>query len=110
MSKRFYIGKKDQEDLDSLEEWIAARMPLPPPEGTECEDEAHVGDEDKWDEELDTTRRAPATTYLYRIEDGHVCYTYVCEDCGERADDEYLGDHDYPTTPSGYAVVPKHCQ
>lgn len=110
MTKRFYIGKKELEELEYLEEWIASRVPLPPPEGTRCEDDRHMGEDDEdWDEEEDTFLRAKATTYLYKIEDGHVCYTYVCEDCGERADPEYLGSHDYPTTQAGYAVVPKHC-
>lgn len=106
MTKRFYIGKKAQEEFDDLEEWIAARIPLPPPEGTRCEDDQHETEEFDVDDE---SIRPSATTYLYRIEDGHVCYTYVCKECGERADEGYLGDHDYPTTQGGYAVVPKHC-
>lgn len=110
MANRFYIGKREQFDLDgSLDEWIAEKVP-PPPEGTRCEDDQHMGEGDEdWDEEADSFLRAKATTFLYRIEDGHVCYTYVCDECGERGDPEYLADQEYPVTESGYAVAPRHC-
>lgn len=106
MSNRFYIGKKEPDELEDLEEWIADRVPLPPPEGTLCEDERH--ETELFDEDEEGIR-PPATTFVYRIEDGHVCYTYVCDDCGERADPEYLADQDYPVTDGGYAVTPRHC-
>jgi hypothetical protein len=100
MSKQFYIGKKEGEELQELEEWIADRIP-PAPGGTLCEGDQHEDDEGI---------RPPATTYLYFITaDQHVCYTYVCVDCGERADPEYLCDQEYPATGGGYAVVPQHC-
>lgn len=107
MSNRFYIGKKDQADLGDgrLEEWITDRVP-PPPEGTLCEYEQHEIEE--FDED-DEGIRPPATTFLYRIEAGHVCYTYVCADRREREDPKYLADQDYPVTGGGYAVTPRHC-
>ena len=101
---RFYIGKRD--DLDNLEEWIYNKIPLPPPAETICEDDNHETAEFTEDDEAVPVA---ATTYLYTIVDNHVCYTYVCETCGERADSEYLADNDYPQTKDGHAVAPKHC-
>lgn len=112
MSERFYIGKKDMDDIgDNLEAWIADRVPAPP-DGLRCEADVCRGQEDavsdEWDED-GTAMRPVATTFLYRIEDGHVCYTHVCETCGEGADQGYLGDNEYPVTAGGYAVAPRHC-
>ncbi|KKN41473.1 hypothetical protein LCGC14_0722870 [marine sediment metagenome] len=104
---RFYIGKKDQADMDgTLEEWIDDKIPNPP-EGTKCEcDRGTCHDL----EETDTECFRLATSYLYKIDGEHVCYTYVCFDCGETGcDDEYLADREYPVTGGGYAVTPRHC-
>ena len=113
-TKRFYIGKIDiSEDLSDLEEWIASKIPRPP-DGKICECDkakhAHESepDEDGMVEIVYCT--APATTYLYTVKDKHVCYTWMCDPCMEaQASDDYLGDVDYPTTESGYAVTPQHC-
>lgn len=104
MTTRFYIGKQGLDEIGSnLEEWLAGKIPSPPI-GTLCEDDQH----DTWIDEVDAPP-VEATTYIYRIEDGHVCYTYVCDECDERADPEYLVDVEYPITQDGYAVAPKHC-
>lgn len=109
MTTRLYIGKRELSDLgDDVEAWLVDKIPPPPP-GTMCEDDRHDEDCYERDEGLEESLRALATTYLYRIEDGHVCYTYVCDECGERADPEYLADQEYPTTKDGYAVTPRHC-
>ena len=108
MSNRFYIGKKDQADLDgSLEEWIAGKIPSPPAE-TKCEcDRGTCHDPE---EEPDTPCFRLATTYLYQIDGDHVCYTFACQECMEaNADEEYLADEEYPVTGGGYAVTPRHC-
>ena len=88
-----------EDGYDDLGEWVADKIPLPPPEGTLCERE-----------HSDWPSPPLATTYLWRIKDGHVCYSYVCEDCGwDVADGEGPDPEDYPTTKDGYAVVPRHC-
>lgn len=89
-----------------LDEWIADRIPMPPPVGTTCEhpdhprwaehDYAPVGDLDVID------------SYYWQIVDGHVCYHYVCQPCGEQYEDG-ADPGEYPTTGGGYAVAPKHC-
>ena len=111
MSDRFYVGKKAPADLaDDLEEWITDRIP-PVSGGLRCESDFCNGQD--WNDEFDedgTALRPIATTFVYRIDDKHICYTYVCDDCGERASDSYIADVDaVPTTSSGYAVTPKHC-
>ncbi len=103
---RFYIGKRKTEDLEHLEEWISDRIPLPP-KGTMCESDNH--ETAKFTED-DEAVPVLATGHLYYIKDGHVCYTYVCDDCLERKVSEtYLADNTYPTTKDGHAVSPKHC-
>lgn len=97
MSTRLYIGKRELSDL-------GGDVEPPPPPGTMCEDDDHYVRIDEVD-----APPVPATTYIYRIEDGHVYYTYVCAECGERADPDYLADQEYPTTKDGYAVAPRHC-
>ena len=106
MSNRFYIGKKDQADLDgTLEEWVCDKVPDAPP-GQKCECDA----KDCHAEEAGTECFRFATSYLWRIDGQHVCYTFVCMDCEERVGDaDYLADQDYPVTGSGYAVTPRHC-
>ncbi len=99
--RRLYIGKK-YEDGDHYEEdiwnFLSDRV-LPISEGQLCEAEQCMG-----------IPRNPAETFLYTIEDGHVCYTYVCDPCGEvTADECYLSDREYPTTQDGYAIVPSRC-
>ena len=101
-TKRLYIGKKYESDSAYYEEevwnFLSGRV-LPIPEGQLCEAEQCTG-----------LPRNPAETFLYTIEDGHVCYTYVCDYCGEATADEcYLSEHEYPTTQDGYAVVARHC-
>ena len=110
MTKRFYIGKQDiREDSEGLEEWIANKIP-PPPDGQNCEcNECSCCEDDVTELELEGCPAA-ATTYLYTVKDEHVCYTWMCDPCMEaQCSDDYLGDVDYPTTESGYAVPPKHC-
>ena len=80
-----------------LDEWIASRIPLPPPSGTECEDPRHPDDNPR-----------EAVSYCWKIIDGHVCYNYICEVCS--FDYEDLADpEEYPTTDSGFAISPEHC-
>jgi hypothetical protein len=110
-AQRFYIGKKDIEDIaEDLEMWIADRVP-PAPSGTRCEHDPCYGQEDG--EEFDeggTAMRPLATSFVYRIEGDHVCYTWVCETCSAHANESYLADLDsFPTTSGGYAVTPRHC-
>jgi hypothetical protein len=95
MTNRFYIGKKDQADLDgTLEEWICHRIP-PPPSGQKCESD-------------DCSELADS--HLYQIKGEHVCYTFVCWDCCEaNASEDYLANQEYPVTEGGYAVTPRHC-
>lgn len=100
---RFYIGKREELEED-LWVWISDKIP-PAPEGQKCEDDNHV----EYAEDMAGDPDDKATTFLYRIEGGHVCYTYVCKECGERGDPEYLADNDYPQTSGGYAVTPTHC-
>lgn len=106
MTKRFYIGKKDPEDLAGrLEEWINDKIPNPPA-GQKCQCDA----KECHTEEPDTECFRPATSYLYRINGEHMCYTYVCRDCGDaNGTDDYLADQEYPVTGGGYAVTPRHC-
>ncbi len=94
--KKLYIGKREMEEED-LMNFLETRA-LPVPDGQLCE-QGNCGPE------MD-----PATTYLYHIKDGHVCWEWVCEDCMESASDEnYMADHEWPQTNDGYAVAPKHC-
>lgn len=107
--QRFYVGKKDMDDIGGdLEEWITNRVP-PVPDGLRCE--ADVCENDEVDEE-GSQLRGLAQTFFYRIEGNHICYTYVCESCGEQASDSYLADFEsgeIPTTKGGYAAAPRHC-
>ena len=109
MSNRFYIGKKDiGEDSEDLEVWIDSKIP-PPPDGQvcECDGDKHAH-ENSVGEIVDCSE--PGETYLYVIEDAHICYSYMCFGCAEAQTNEaYLGDVDYPTTEAGYAVVPSRC-
>ncbi len=112
-AQRFYIGKKDPEEYadGSLEEWIADRIPSPPP-GTicECKVEGTKPSFDAHHHDGEVVCTEIASSYLYVIKDGHVCYRYVCFGCEEaQASDDYLFDVEYPTTESGYAVTPAHC-
>lgn len=112
MSKRFYIGDKEDYD-EGLEEWIDSKI-RPPPTGQKCECDkdkhAHESEPDADDMVTIIDCPNPAESYLYVIKDGHVCYTYMCWRCvEEQASEDYLCDMDYPTTEAGYAVVPKHC-
>ncbi len=95
---RLYIPvDPDSEYFDEdLGEWLASKIP-PVPKGQVCEANRCA------------IARTPATSYSYRIEGDHVCYAYICDDCQERCDPDYLVDNDYPTTSGGYAVVPTHC-
>ncbi len=103
--RRLYIGKK-YEDGDHYEEdiwdFLSDRV-LPVPNATFCE----------YDEGLGCMGVPPnlATTFVYVIKDGHVCYTYVCEPCAEVLVDNMSGVEpgEYPTTQDGYASVPRHC-
>lgn len=114
MTKKFYIGKKDFDDYAcELDEWIANKIPEPPT-GTKCECDkdkhSHEGppDKDRMVEIVDCAD--PATTFLYTVENDHVCYIWMCEPCMEaQASEDYLSDVDYPTTEAGYAVTPTHC-
>ena len=95
-AKKLYIGKKEMEEEDFMA-FLEARA-LPVPVGTLCED-GTCGPE-----------VSLATTYLYRIKDGHVCWTWVCEPCQESVvDGDYMADHEWPQTQDGYAVAPRHC-
>lgn len=107
MSNRFYIGKKDQADLDgNIEEWIAGKIPHPP-SGQKCECDVSTCHDP---EETDIECFRLATMHLYQIKGDHVCYTFVCQDCCEaNASEDYLADQDYPVTGGGYAVTPRHC-
>lgn len=108
MSKnRFYIGKQEMED-ESLEVWVADRVLASKPEGQVCECSLHP---DHYNGDIrDEKCTDVATSHSYRIDEGHVCYTYLCEPCAEaQCSEEYLADYEYPQTAGGYAVVPKHC-
>ena|SRR3990167_7702802 len=86
-------------NYDELGEWIDEHIP-PIPKLQRCENtEAHKGE----------ILLPWAKTYSWRIEEGNVCYSYLCYQCGERLDDSPPDPEDYPTTKSGYAVSPKHC-
>lgn len=106
---RLYIPKdSDLGDLDSdLGAWIADKIP-PVPKGLRCEAPNCVSQEYEV-EGADEDVRPLATSYSYRIEGDHVCYAYICDDCQESCDPDYLFDNDYPTTSGGYAVVPTRC-
>lgn len=89
-----------EDDSSSLEEWICDKIP-PVPEGQKCEHERHMWDEDP---------EGVASTFMYVIEGDHVCYSYLCDSCGEGyVSDDYLEVENYPTTKDGYAVSPRHC-
>lgn len=113
MARRFYIGKKEPDEFaGDLEEWICDKIPpAPPGQVCECDENvhAHESEPDANGNVEIVPCRERATTYLYQIKGNHVCYTYVCELCGEQAVEDYLADQDYPTTGDGYAVVPAHC-
>jgi len=85
---------------DSIDEWIADKIP-DPPAGTLCEQtEKHEGHP-----------VPPAMSWFWKISDGHVCYTYICEPCLDAYDFSDGADPShYPTTVSGYAVTPRHCR
>lgn len=105
MSKRLKIrnakGEVREEiyETEDLWEWIDQKIP-PVPAGQLCEHD----DEHKHDEE-----RPPATTYSWRLDDGHICYSYICEPCHSMLPEDGPDPEGYPTTESGYAVEPKHC-
>lgn len=96
---------------EDLSEWVSSRIP-PVPSGRFCEDqncaarqaEFEDGEEREFSPEL-------ATTYVWRIEGGHVCFTYVCDRCDAAAEGELeaVEPGEYPTTDAGYAVAPSHC-
>lgn len=89
-----------ENDSSTLEEWICDNIP-PAPEGQKFEYSDHDWGEYPW---------GVATTFMYVIKDGHVCYTYLCEGCAEEyLGEEYLDPEEYPTTKDGYAVSPRHC-
>ena len=105
--RRFYMKKFNEygDNDEDLLEWLDKKIP-PVPEGLRCEaDDCHG------QEELDDLEapRPLATSYSYRIEDGHVCYSYICDTCQDYCAEDYLSDNDYPTTSGGYAVAPQHC-
>ena len=79
---------------ENLGEWIDSRIP-PIPLGTTCEKDGCSGE---------------ARTYLWTVEGDHVCFTYVCYDCGDVAEMyDPMSPEDYPTTEAGYAIAPTHC-
>lgn len=105
-SGRFYIGKEEIED-GGLEVWIADRVLAAMPPGQICECDVH---DDHRGEDYEGNCADPSTSYSYRIDADHVCYTYLCEPCAEATTtDDYLADYGYPQTAGGYAVVPRHC-
>lgn len=111
-AKRFYIGKKDIEEyVDGIEEWVAEKIGDPPP-GTICECSiVRVYGVSKHEHDGEVACTQIASSYSYRIEGDHICYTWLCQRCMEETtSDDYLGDVDaIPTTKSGYAVAPVHC-
>ncbi len=114
-AKRFYIGKKAIEEyVENIEEWIADKVGDPPP-GTacECDKDKHAHESEPDAEDMVTIIDCPvaATSYSYRIDGEHICYTWLCQRCAEETtSDDYLGDVDaIPTTAGGYAVAPVHC-
>ena len=111
MSQRFEDGDGD----DDLHEWITDNIP-DMPEGQLCEkhEEIQLANATEFDDDNEAIieRSAPAESgyYVWMIEDGHICYTYLCENCCDSMDlDHGASAEDYPTTASGYAVAPTHC-
>jgi hypothetical protein len=107
MPGRLKLRKKDGELTEQFDEWsdggeelwewIHEKIP-PAPEGQLCE-----GEHD--DEEF----RPLATGYSWRIREGHVCYSYICEGCESRLSEDGPEPEEYPTTETGYAMAPQHC-
>lgn len=98
--------------VDDIGEWIADRIPDPPP-GQLCESEdcVQLMDYDPSNESDGEIKRPLAVSYFYKVKGDHVCYTFVCYDCSESAVEylEPVDAGDYPTTDSGYAISPQHC-
>ena len=107
MKGRFYIGKRERED-ESLEVWIADKVLDAMPPGQVCECGVHA---EHMADDYEGDCADGATTFSYRIEDEHVCYTYLCQSCADAQGlaEDYLADNDYPQTTGGYAVAPRHC-
>ena len=103
--RRFYMKKFSEygDDDEDLLEWLDERIP-PVPEGLRCEADDCYGLE-----KIDEVFRPLATSYSYKIKDGHVCYSYICDTCGEVCSETYLSDNESPSTEGGYAVTPQHC-
>ena len=110
MTKRFYIGKKE-DYFEDLEEWISDKIGSPPPE-TWCECKPDLYDEANAEVKLEHGCEGKADTYMYHIEGEHICYTWLCTPCMEsQVSETYLGDYegDIPVTAGGYAAAPRHC-
>ncbi len=105
MTKRIYIpkGELDEQKVQDLAVWVSDRIPEPP-DGQLCESEHCHG---MFDEE---SKRPLAKDFSFRIENGHICYSYICSDCQEylTAADEYIAEN-YPEGEGNYAPIPKHC-
>ena len=114
----------------SLEEWIDDSIPPVPP-GTLCEAKRCVqlrycgkqvtknlycigkSDHEGDCEYIGSPEIRPfAESYFWVVTDGHVCYSYICWECGEQKAGEFdpLDPGDYPTTDAGYAITPTRCQ
>lgn len=103
MTKRIYIpkGELNEQKVEDLAVWIADRIPSPPA-GQRCEDDTCHSQVDG--------EQPLAESFSFRIENSHICFSFVCADCQERltAADEYIAEN-YPEGEGGYVLVPKHC-
>ncbi len=93
----------DDQKVEALAAWVADNVPSAPA-GQLCEaDDCHGMD-------YGEDRPLADGTFSFEIQDGHVCYTYVCEACQENLTpaEEYIFEQGYPSE-EGFAVTPKHC-
>lgn len=105
MTGRIYIpkGELSEDKIQDLACWVADKVP-PLPEDQLCEANFCHG---MFDEE---SERPLANGFSFRIDDSHICYSYVCESCEQHLTDadEYIAEN-YPEGEGGYALVPRHC-
>lgn len=107
MTKSIYIpkGELDKNKVEALAVWVADNVP-PAPEGQLCESENCLGMEG-----IEAERPLADGSFSFRVEEGHVCYSYVCQSCQDSLTppEEYIDETGYPSGAGGYAVSPKHC-